>query len=287
MKRINYLFIILASSGFSLLVTPTFAATTSQEEAISRGEYVFHIGGCASCHTQDQPLAGGVELATPFGVFIGPNISPDNQYGIGGWSNAQFIKAMREGVSPKGEHYYPAFPYTSYVNMPEQDLLDLKSYLDAQEPVSAATLPHKLKFPYNQRTLLGVWKLLNTTDKWVPDPNQSAIWNRGGYLANGPSHCTQCHSPRNFIGGLQVEAGMVGNKQGPEGESVPPLLGMSEAGFGMWTKEDIAFSLEIGMTPEGDFLGGSMSHVLENTTGKMTAEDIEALSTYLYLLNNP
>ena len=86
---------------------------------------------------------------------------------------------------------------------------------------------------------------------------------------------------------LKVEAGMVGNKQGPEGESVPPLLGMSEAGFGMWTKEDIAFSLEIGMTPEGDFLGGSMSHVLENTTGKMTAEDIEALSTYLYLLNNP
>ena len=287
MKRIKYLFIILASSGFLLLVTPTFAATTSQEEAISRGEYVFHIGGCASCHTLDQPLAGGVELATPFGVFIGPNISPDNQHGIGGWSNAQFIKAMREGVSPKGEHYYPAFPYTSYVNMPEQDLLDLKSYLDAQEPVSVATLPHKLKFPYNQRTLLGVWKLLNTTDKWVPDPNQSAIWNRGGYLANGPSHCTQCHSPRNFIGGLQVEAGMVGNKQGPEGESVPPLLGMSEAGFGMWTKEDIAFSLEIGMTPEGDFLGGSMSHVLENTTGKMTAEDIEALSTYLYLLNNP
>ena len=287
MKRIKYLFIILASSGFLLLVTPTFAATTSQEEAISRGEYVFHIGGCASCHTQEQPLAGGVELVTPFGVFIGPNISPDNQHGIGGWSNAQFIKAMREGVSPEGEHYYPAFPYTSYVNMPEQDLLDLKSYLDAQEPVSAATLPHKLKFPYNQRTLLGVWKLLNTTDQWVPDPNQSAMWNRGGYLANGPSHCTQCHSPRNFIGGLQVEAGMVGNKQGPKGESVPPLLDMSEAGFGMWTREDIAFFLEIGMTPEGDFLGGSMSHVLENTTGKMTAEDIEALSTYLYLLNNP
>tara|TARA_B110000467_G_scaffold163979_1_gene191539 strand:+ start:1037 stop:1900 length:864 start_codon:yes stop_codon:yes gene_type:complete len=286
-KRIKYLFIILASSGFALLVTPTFAATTSQEEAISRGEYVFHIGGCASCHTQDQPLEGGVELVTPFGVFIGPNISPDNQHGIGGWSNAQFIKAMREGVSPKGEHYYPAFPYTSYVNMLEQDLLDLKSYLDAQEPVSKSTLPHKLKFPYNQRTLLGIWKLLNTTNKWVPDPNQSAMWNRGGYLANGPSHCTQCHSPRNFIGGLQVEAGLVGNKQGPEGESVPPLLGVSEAGFGTWTKEDIAFSLEIGMTPEGDFLGGSMSHVLENTTGKMTTEDIEALATYLYLLNNP
>lgn len=86
---------------------------------------------------------------------------------------------------------------------------------------------------------------------------------------------------------MQVEAGLVGNKQGPEGESVPPLLGVSEAGFGTWTKEDIAFSLEIGMTPEGDFLGGSMSHVLENTTGKMTTEDIEALATYLYLLNNP
>jgi len=228
-----------------------------------------------------------VKLVTPLGTFISSNISPHQQFGIGGWTNAQFIKAMREGVSPDGEHYYPAFPYTSYANMPKQDLLDLKAYLDAQEPVAEATLPHGLTFPFNQRALLGVWKLFNTGDQWISDPSQSATWNRGSYLANGPSHCTQCHTPRNFLGGLQLEKGMVGNEQGPDGEKVPPLVDANQLGFGGWTQDDIAFALEVGMTPDGDFLGGSMSHVLENTTGKMTPDDIKALSEYLYSLNNP
>jgi mono/diheme cytochrome c family protein len=258
-----------------------------QSEAVSRGAYIFDIGGCASCHTNKQPLGGGVELETPLGTFISSNISPHQQFGIGGWTNAQFIKAMREGVSPDGEHYYPAFPYTSYANMPKRDLLDLKAYLDAQEPVAEATLPHGLTFPFNQRALLGVWKLFNTGDQWISDPSQSATWNRGSYLANGPSHCTQCHTPRNFLGGLQLEKGMVGNEQGPDGEKVPPLVDANQLGFGGWTQDDIAFALEVGMTPDGDFLGGSMSHVLENTTGKMTPDDIKALSEYLYSLNNP
>ena len=283
MKITNCLFMFSALS-FSILAASTVLAT-EQEEAIARGEYVFDIGGCASCHTKDTPLGGGVELVTEFGTFFSPNISPDTQYGIGGWSNDQFIKAMREGISPDGEHYYPAFPYTSYANMTTKDLLDLKGYLDAQAPVSEVTFSHELGFPFNQRALLGVWKLINTEDSWALDPNQSDSWNRGSYLANGPSHCTQCHTPRNIIGGLQ-EDGMVGNEKGPEGENVPPLLDVSKLAFGGWSEEDIAFALEIGMTPAGDFLGGSMSDVLENTTGKMTAQDIQALAEYLYTLNN-
>ena len=283
MKIANYLFISVTLTVSVLAASTAFA--TPQEEAIARGEYVFDIGGCASCHTKDTPLAGGVELVTEFGTFISPNISPDGQYGIGGWSNDQFIKAMREGISPKGEHYYPAFPYTSYANMPEQELLDLKAYLDAQDPVAEAALPHTLGFPFNQRSLLGVWKFINAEDNWKPESNQSDSWNRGSYLANGPSHCTQCHTPRNLLGGMQ-EDGMLGNEQGPEGENVPPLLDVNKLAFGGWSEEDIAFALEIGMTPEGDFLGGSMSHVLENTTGKMTPEDIQAIAEYLYSLNN-
>ncbi|MFQ3303786.1 cytochrome c [Candidatus Njordibacter sp. Uisw_039] len=285
MKSIYYL-TLLWTLSFSALSTST-VLTTMEDKAISRGEYVFDLGGCASCHTKDQSLAGGVELVTPFGTFYGPNISPDFQYGIGGWTDNEFIKAMREGVSPEGEHYYPAFPYTSYINMSKQDLIDLKAYLDAQDPVSESSLSHAVSFPFNQRGLLGLWKSINTTEPWAPDPNQDANWNRGSYLANGPGHCTQCHTPRNLIGGLKSSTGMVGNEQGPEGENVPPLLDVNKLAFGNWSEEDIAFALEIGMTPEGDFLGGSMSHVLENTTGKMTAEDIQAISEYLYSLNNP
>jgi mono/diheme cytochrome c family protein len=285
MKSIYYL-TLLWTLSFSALSTST-VLTTMEDKAISRGEYVFDLGGCASCHTKDQSLAGGVELVTPFGTFYGPNISPDFQYGIGGWTDNEFIKAMREGVSPEGEHYYPAFPYTSYINMSKQDLIDLKAYLDAQDPVSESPLSHAVSFPFNQRGLLGLWKSINTTEPWAPDPNQDANWNRGSYLANGPGHCTQCHTPRNLIGGLKSSTGMVGNEQGPEGENVPPLLDVNKLAFGNWSEEDIAFALEIGMTPEGDFLGGSMSHVLENTTGKMTAEDIQAISEYLYSLNNP
>lgn len=284
MKTANYLF-ILSTLSFSVLAAST-AFATPQEETIARGEYIYDIGGCASCHTKDTPLAGGVELVTEFGTFFSPNISPDVQYGIGGWTNDQFLKAMREGISPDGEHYYPAFPYTSYANMPAQELLDLKAYLDAQDPVAEPTLSHELGFPFNQRALLGVWKLINVSEKWAPDPARSDSWNRGSYLANGPSHCAQCHTPRNLIGGLKERGGMLGNEQGPEGENVPPLLDVSKLAFGSWSEEDIAFALEIGMTPEGDFLGGSMSHVLENTTGKMTAEDIQAISEYLYSLNN-
>jgi len=285
MKSIYYL-TLLWTLSFSALSTST-VLTTMEDKAISRGEYVFDLGGCASCHTKDQSLAGGVELVTPFGTFYGPNISPDFQYGIGGWTDNEFIKAMREGVSPEGEHYYPAFPYTSYINMSKEDLIDLKAYLDAQDPVSESSLSHAVSFPFNQRRLLGLWKSINTTEPWAPDPNQDANWNRGSYLANGPGHCTQCHTPRNLIGGLNSSTGMVGNEQGPEGENVPPLLDVNKLAFGNWSEEDIAFALEIGMTPEGDFLGGSMSHVLENTTGKMTAEDIQAISEYLYSLNNP
>ena len=271
---------------FVFVLSASAALATQQGEAVTSGEYIFHISGCASCHTKDQPLAGGVELETPFGTFISPNISPDNQFGIGSWTDDEFVTAMREGLSPEGEHYFPAFPYTSYANMPTADLLDLKSYIDKQEPVSKATPSHQLSFPFNQRGLLGIWKMLNTGQPWAADANQSKPWNRGSYLVNGPSHCVQCHTPRNLIGGMQ-DAGMIGNENGPEGEKVPPLLDVNKLGFGLWNKEDIEFSLAIGMKPDGDFMGGSMSHVLENTTGKMTEEDIKAIAHYLYSLNNP
>ncbi len=277
-------------AGMLFMVTGSLAAQavaepSKTEDPVQRGEYVFALGGCASCHTDTEsggePLAGGLKMDTPFGTFYTPNISPDRDYGIGGWSDQAFITAMREGVSPSGEHYYPAFPYTSYARMSDQDLLDLKAYLDAQPAVARPSKLHDLPFPINQRSVLAVWKWLNFDDRrFEPDSGKSPSWNRGAYIVNGPGHCVECHTPRNLMGGLTDE-GMAGNDDGPEGEAVPALVSRVNKEFGSWDIEDIVFSLEAGMKPDGDFFGGSMGHVVENTTSRLTEEDLKAIAEYL------
>ncbi len=257
---------------------------SSDSEAVSRGQYLFKLGGCASCHTvkDGQPLAGGLEMKTKFGIFYTPNISSSKTTGIGGWNDDEFIQAMIKGESPDGQHYYPSFPYTSYVKMIPSDLLDLKQYLDTQPPFQQENKAHDLDFPFNIRALLGIWKLLNF-DKAVYQVNsaKSDQWNRGAYIVNGPGHCVECHTPRNLIGGLQSDQRLKGNPDGPEGEAVPGLTKDENNRISKWTDEDILFSLQIGMVPDGDFLGGSMGHVIENMTSQLTDEDLKAIIIYL------
>src|SRR5512134_657412 len=156
-----------------------------------RGEYVARLGGCHSCHTnapkKGAPLAGGLELKAAFGTFHVPNITPDPDTGIGRWSDNDFIRAMTDGVAPGGTHYYPAFPYTSYTRMTRGDLLDLRAYLNQVRPVRNTVPAHDLRFPYNFRFALGVWKwLFFRPGSFRPDPNKGASWNRGAYLVTGP-----------------------------------------------------------------------------------------------------
>lgn len=252
---------------------------------IEQGKYIFDLAGCASCHTKDQPLAGGLAMATDFGVFYTPNISPDQEHGIGGWSQAEFNRALREGISPAGEHYFPAFPYTSYRWMSDEDLRALKVYIDNQQAIKKANQEHDLAFPFNQRWLMSYWKWLFVEQTPLPgsDSQDSQIL-RGAYIANALSHCAECHTPRSLLGG-QRTIGMIGTTNGPEGETVPGLVGPS-SNFQTWSKDDIATILELGMTPEGDFVGGSMAHVIDNSTAKLTPADNQALTTYLFSLNN-
>ncbi|MCW8885250.1 MAG: cytochrome c [Motiliproteus sp.] len=269
-----------------MLLIPSFANAQNDPDRVSRGEYVFHLSGCASCHTDSknggEPLAGGLKMETPFGIFYTPNISSDSQYGIGGWSEEDFIRAMTEGNSPAGDHYYPAFPYASYSQMSKEDLIDLKTYLDTQPAVAVPSKTHDLSFPFNQRLLLGFWKFFNFSQEPLKQQeNRSNSWNRGAYIVNGPGHCVECHTPRNLMGGLDSDAGMVGNDNGPEGEAVPGLLATPQSDFSSWGVEDIVFSLETGMKPDGDFIGGSMGHVIDNTTSKLTPEDLKAIAEYL------
>lgn len=275
-----------SSAGLPAILVALFtiAATLPATAAgdARRGEYIFHAGGCASCHTQknNARLAGGYRLETPFGIFVAPNITPDPEHGIGGWSEADFVRAMTEGVSPDGAPYYPSFPFTSYTRMTGQDLRDLKAWLDTVPPVAGDPGAHDLKFPFNFRFGLWPWHwAFFSPQPFEANPDKSAEWNRGAYLVEGPGHCGECHSPRNFAGAIDADRALSGNPEGPEGKAVPGLRATDD--IGDWSVDDIETVLGIGLTPDGDVMAGAMADVVENGTGKLTDADRNAIAVYL------
>lgn len=253
----------------------------------AKGELLFWAGGCASCHAapgakgdERLQLGGGEPIVSPFGTFHPPNISPDKTNGIGNWSTLDFVNATKFGVGPGGEHLYPAFPYTSYQRMPVSDLIDLKAFLDTLPPVTTASAPHELPFPFNIRRGLGLWKLLYLDGAtFVPDPAKSDEINRGAYLVEGPGHCNECHTPRSALGGLDRSRALAGAPN-PSGKGTIPNITGGKGGMGDWTAEDIANFLETGMTPEFDSVGGTMVEVQENMA-RLPASDREAIAAYL------
>ena len=250
-----------------------------------RGAYVLRVAGCATCHTAPKGgkfLAGGRELKSPFGSFFPPNITPDAETGIGTWSDEDFMRALREGKSPDGKPYYPAFPYTSYTRMTRQDMVDLKAYLDSLDPVRNEVPDHKLYFPFSVRAGMHVWRsLFFETDTITPDPAQSENWNRGAYIVNGPGHCSECHTPRNIFGAMQRDRAFSGNPNGPDSKPVPNITGHAKLGIKDWSSDDVVSFLQIGLKPDGDFAGGAMTDVIEDATGKLTEADVTAIATYL------
>ena len=246
------------------------------------GQTMFFAGGCASCHatSKEDPtrLGGGLGLKSPFGTFYVPNISPDPKDGIGSWSEAQFVSAMLKGTSPHGAHYYPSFPYASYQRMRVADVRDLFAHLKTLPPVEGKARGHDLPFPFTIRRTLGAWKLLFLDgEPFRPDPAQSAEWNRGAYLANGPGHCAECHSPRNLLGGIVASQRFAGGPN-PEGEGWVPNI--TQARLKDWSKGEIEEVLATGTTPEGDSVGSTMAAVVRNT-GQLPAADRAAIATYI------
>lgn len=289
-------FIIIAAlgvAGFAGGYTPGLGLSPRGEDRntalagdAERGAYVIRLAGCIACHTDGKnggtELAGGREFKTPFGVFRSPNITPDVKTGIGGWTLEAFSNAVTRGLRPDGGHYYPAFPYTSYTKMSDTDVADLKAYLDTVKPVSNPVADHDLPFPFSMRGGLGLWKSMYFNDgKFQPSPDRSQSWNRGAYLANGPGHCAECHTPRTFLGGLDQAEAFHGAKQGPKGEKVPNITNDPSRGIGKWNEMDVAFLLQMGLTPEGDSVGGSMGDVIRDGTAHFSPEDISALTDYL------
>jgi mono/diheme cytochrome c family protein len=278
---------LIRGEGLSSL-TPMTPVSAGRAPNPENGRAMFFAGGCASCHAtpnQDDKLrlGGGYALKSPFGTFHVPNISPHKQDGIGSWSAADFIRAMREGVSPDGRHYYPAFPYTSYQRMAPEDLSDLFAFIMTLAPVEGRAPDHDLPFPYNIRRGIGLWKLAFLDGQvFTPDPGKPESWNRGAYLVNGPGHCAECHSERNVAGAIIEERRFAGGPN-PEGRGTIPNITPSPTGIGGWTPEEVATLLETGETPNFDTVGGQMGSVVRNTA-QLSGSDRQAMAEYLLSL---
>jgi mono/diheme cytochrome c family protein len=276
----------------SLVLGPVLAALTSagahgDPARVERGAYLVAAGGCVACHTikdgeSSDYLAGGRSLETPFGSFYTPNITPDEETGIGTWSDGAFIRAFREGVAPDGSNLYPAFPYTAYTGVTDEDLLDIKAYLFSIPAIRRENRAHELAWYASLRQGLFLWKLLYfTPGVFEPSPDKDARWNRGAYLVRHLGHCGECHTPRGIFGDLDGHRELAGNPNGPEGDAVPNITPDRDAGIGKWSDSDLVDLLELGMFPDGDFVGGSMTEVVDENTSKLTAEDRRAIITYL------
>src|SRR5476649_2735355 len=278
--------IVLGIAAFWFLTIPQTvpeSVLVARTPDLANGKTMFTAGGCVSCHAvpkaEDKTrLGGGFALKSPFGTFYVPNISSDPKDGIGAWREAQFITALVKGTSPAGDHYYPAFPYTSYQRITFDDLRDLFAYLKTLPPVQGRVRDHDLPFPVNIRRTLGLWKFLFLDgEPFKPDPSKSANWNRGAYLVNGPAHCAECHSPRNIFGGIISDKRFAGGAA-PDGQGGVPNI--TQFKLKDWSVSDIAGTLTDGMTPDSDKVGGSMVEVVRNTS-QLTAADRAAMATYI------
>jgi mono/diheme cytochrome c family protein len=263
--------------------TVSASALGAHTPNIENGRTVFYAGGCSSCHAvpkqkDETRLGGGLALRSPFGIFYVPNISSDPKDGIGGWTEAQFVTAMTKGTSPSGEHLFPAFPYTSYQHATVDDLRDLFAFLKTLPAVSGKVRDHDLRFPYNVRRAVGLWKLLFLDGRPFDfDPSKSAQWNRGAYLTNALAHCAECHSPRNALGAI-VESKRFAGGPAPDGNGGVPNITATK--LKSWQAKDIAFMLEDGQTPDADRVGGSMGEVVRNTA-HLSMDDRLAIGEYI------
>jgi mono/diheme cytochrome c family protein len=262
---------------FWCIVLLAGACATSYAQDARRGQYIAQLGGCVSCHTEDKPgatpFAGGRALKTPFGTFYGPNITPHPQAGIGGWTEANFAQALRQGEGPDGAHYFPAFPYTSFTKISDTDLRDLWAYLRSLPPSARASQPHDIKFPFNLRFLMIGWKQLYfKPGRFEADPKQPRNVQLGAYIVQALSHCSECHTPRNLIGGPRTDRFLAGDKDYPN---------LTPTNLKKWSDAELKDVLTTGMTPDGDMVSTAMAEVVENTLSKMSAVDLDAVVAYL------
>ncbi len=275
-------------SAFLLAALMRSPLLLSSDDLVEHGQYVFRAAGCESCHTDADRdgdfLAGGRAFETPFGKFYSPNISSDKTYGIGKWSAEEFVRAMREGVGPEGQDYYPVFPYPTYTRIRDDDLMALYAYLQQTPPVAQPNRPHQLPWYMQYRTANWGWKLLFfEPGPFQPDAGRSPSWNRGAYLVTALAHCDECHTPRNNFGAPDMTRRLAGAALAGD-ESAPNISPDTSKGIGNWRQADLVRYLRKGVRPDEEFADGSMAEVIDNGLAHLHVEDIEAMAEYLLSL---
>ena len=252
----------------------------------AHGALVFTASGCAFCHQtlgQDDPrlLGGGMAFASDFGTFHAPNISP-GPMGIGGWTITDLDRALRHGVSPAGQHYYPVFPYTAYARMTDGDLADLHAYLQTLPPDPTPNIAHDIGPLVSIRRGIGLWKRAFATSDWALPQAPTPQLQRGRYLVEALAHCAECHTPRNFAGALDHTRWMAGAPNPTGRGTIPPLTPDRL----QWSAQDIAYYLQTGFSPDYDSAGGHMVAVIGNFA-QLPAQDRDAVAAYLKALPAP
>ena len=274
--------VVLAAAGFWI----TRPEALSEDEwtlagDAAAGERVFHLAGCAGCHSAPDAaagdrlvLAGGRRLDSPFGTFVVPNISSHPERGVGAWSDAELASAIMLGTSRDGSHLYPSFPYPEYGLAERQDVADLIAYLRTLPASEAPSLPHELPFPFNVRLGIGAWKLVN-----LPDGFTSIGPEDGRYIVEALAHCAECHTPRGPTGGLDRSRWMAGAPNPSGRGNIPDITPAALS----WSEQDVAYYLETGFTPDFDSAGGHMAEVIASLS-QVPPEDRAAIAAYVKAL---
>jgi mono/diheme cytochrome c family protein len=273
------LLFVLAGAGFTVLAWhPALDPATppsADRALVAKGAALAALGDCAVCHTASAgaAYAGGRKIATPFGAIYSANITPDAETGIGRWSEAAFVRAMRRGIDRTGNNLYPAFPFDHYTRVSDEDLAALYAFLMAGAPVRATRPANELPFPLTWRPLLAGWNLLFLDERrYRPDPAHDAQWNRGAYLVEGLAHCGACHTPRNFLGAEQPSEAFGGGTA--EGWTAPPLKGRA------WTADSFYAYLRAGLDAQHGAAAGPMGPVTWDLA-RAPDEDVHAIAVYL------
>jgi mono/diheme cytochrome c family protein len=282
MTRIASLRNLRRAAALALATLVGASPAIAQQSSVARGEYLARAGDCISCHTASggAPFAGGLRLDTPFGYMLSPNITPDPDTGIGRWTAADFQRAMREGINRHGQDMFPVMPFDFYTRVTTEDVDAIYAYLRTVAPVRNAVDVNHLDFPFNQRWSMGVWReLFFTPGVYRPDPAKSASWNRGAYLVEGLGHCSDCHSPRNLMGGIEKSKAFTGATI--DGWFALNLSSNLHTGLGDWTADDIATYLKTGAFKGRTTALGPMAEVVRNSTRYLTEDDLKAIGEYL------
>ena len=274
--------VLLAAStpGWAQTAASPFGAPGAT--AVQRGEYLARAGDCVSCHTAPggAPFAGGYRIDTPFGPLFAPNITPDNDTGIGRWNTNDFWRALHQGVNQRGQDMYPAMPYDFYTRISRQDSDDIFAWLRTVKPVSNKVDVNQLRFPFDQRWSMAVWRELYFSEgRFRPEASKSAQWNRGAYLVEGLGHCSACHSPRNALGGIEKDKAFTGATI--DGWFALNLTAELHTGLASWSAQEIAIYLKTGAAPGRSTALGPMALVVKNSTSTLSDADLLAMGVYL------